>query len=241
MVNWGKVAKNVAGDIADSSLSAAKKLARTNAVTKVSKQLTDIGGDLSKFDLRVLKNADGTINPDAVSALKGLLQKGGKLSSKESKNLAKKMSELAPNATGKQIQELVDTTIGEAGDALKKAETFFDKNKNLLMAAGLTTVGIAMVMLLVNNKSPAAVAGIPKEDLAPDSTDGIDDEDEGDEDEDGGGGGGNRKKRVFEAFLKDWGTYIIIFIVILIIIGVGAYFLSRGSKDTTNALPENAA
>jgi hypothetical protein len=239
--NWIKAFGSVSDDIAASGLDAGKKASKMKSLKKVTAHLDEIGDDFSKLDPKMFQKAGGKLDPDAMEAFKRLLRKAG-VPKSQRKALSKQMSAAAGGLSGKQLKEVTGSTLGEAGDALKKADSFFEKNKNLLMAAGLSATGIAMVMLLVGNKSPAAVAGIPKEDLDPGSTDGIDDDDAGDagyagdDDDDEGDGGGNRKKRVFEKFLKDWGVYIIIFIV-MIFIGFAVYLMTRGSTET---LSENS-
>jgi hypothetical protein len=176
-----------------------------------------------------------------MAGLKGLLRKGG-LEKSARTDLVRQMSKSTGDISDVDLKNATDSTLGETGDALKKAESFFEKNKNVLMAGGLTATGIATVMLLTANKSPSVVAGIPIGDLTPGSKDIGDDGDggdgDGDEDdgEDGGGGGGGRKKRMLEGFLKDWGLYLII-LVVLIVVGVFVYLMTRGSGET---LPENS-
>lgn len=216
------------------------KLKRIKAYEDVSKSLDDMGENWDNFDPKMLKNG-AEFDEDRVKAFIKIVDKAGGPPDANKLSVLRKITEAAGDISPKKLRDLTGSTLGETGDALKKSKSFFEKNKNLLMAGGLSTTGLAMMMLLVNNKSPAAVAGIPKKDLAPGSDGGGDDDDDsgGDDEDDNRGVGGNRKKRVIEGFLKDWGTYIIVFIVIIVIIGLAAFFLSRGSKDTNNALPEN--
>jgi hypothetical protein len=229
MGKYGNFAKNLIKSGGETLSEAAKA-----GLLKAGKHLDDIGGDFKKFDPTVFKNSDGLLDEDALKGLQSILKRDGVPLSKRL-DLAAKTSKMTDAISDANLAKSVDNSLGEVGDALSKSKSFFEKNKNVLMAAGLTTTGIAMAMLLLGNKSPAAVAGIPKEKLDPDSTGGIDDEDDaGDDDE--GGGGGNRKKRVLEDFLKNWGVYIIILIV-MIFIGVAVYIMTRGSTET---LSENS-
>ena len=172
--------KRSADDLAASGLDAGKKVAKLDALKKVSAHLTEVGDDLTKLDPKFFNKATGEIDTDRIQALKTILRKSD-VPKSQRKTLAKTMSNVTEGATDKQVMDAADASLGEAGDALKKSKSFWENNKNVLMLGGIGVSAIALAMLVSGSKKPEEVTGITKQ--LGDKTDPEDEDEEYDEDE----------------------------------------------------------
>lgn len=107
------------------------------------------GTDLKDLPTSV-KSADDF--SDAVGSLGKSKQA---LNPEEATNIAK----TASKRTDKEIADAMDSSVAEVANAKKTADTFWKRNEKTLMALGITTGGIAALMLLTGESNPGTLLG----------------------------------------------------------------------------------
>jgi hypothetical protein len=178
-------------------------------LTRISKSLDDVAGDLSKLDFaKVLKSTDDVADF-------GAILKKTDIPTGVRKDLVTQLSKWVK--VGGDVPKAAGATVAQAGKAMEAATSFFKRNEKTLLLIGVSAAGLATLMLLTGESDPAKALGGTIGGLAAAAGEGVG---AGLSAGIGGAVEGIDKGLGISSFFSKWGLYIGIFCAVLIFFGL---------------------